>query len=257
MGDQWLNGQDFEPPPQWDEGFEFSGADEGSAENARFSEFFEALFRGEHAGGGRASPGCARHASGASRDNATAEDLEDAYSGVPYPAPGQDHHAKVVIDLEDTYRGAQRTISLDETFDLLPRTANYRRLTDLRESVGAVRGCRRKAKTCVTQGTSSELDYSQPLTAVVFAGTQPLTRLRSAAAGRWGPNETGTRWVPSAPGRRYRGARNCAIDSDARLGCRHGKTCIAQVVSATPARRKLTVSQRHDLVCFPTAKSAW
>ena len=30
-----------------------------------------------------------------------------------YSAPGQDHHAKVVIDLEDTYRGAQRTISLE------------------------------------------------------------------------------------------------------------------------------------------------
>ncbi|CAE6689338.1 Curved DNA-binding protein [Paraburkholderia nemoris] len=49
MGDQWRNGQDFEPPPQWDEGFEFSGGEDRGAEDARFSEFFEALFRGEHA----------------------------------------------------------------------------------------------------------------------------------------------------------------------------------------------------------------
>ncbi|ANB76187.1 DnaJ C-terminal domain-containing protein [Paraburkholderia phytofirmans] len=113
MGDQWRNGQDFEPPPQWDEGFEFSGGDDRGAEEARFSEFFEALFRGEHANGGRASTRRARHAAGAGDDRATAQDMEDAYGGVPHSARGQDHHAKVVIDLEDTYRGAQRTISLE------------------------------------------------------------------------------------------------------------------------------------------------
>ncbi|CAB3773534.1 DnaJ C-terminal domain-containing protein [Paraburkholderia humisilvae] len=113
MGDQWRNGQDFEPPPQWDEGFEFSGANDHGAGEARFSEFFEALFRGEHADGGRASTRRARHAAGAGPDNATAREMEDAYGGVPHSAPGQDHHAKVVIDLEDTYRGAQRTISLE------------------------------------------------------------------------------------------------------------------------------------------------
>jgi curved DNA-binding protein len=107
MGDQWRNGQDFEPPPQWDEGFEFSGANDRGAEDARFSEFFEALFRGEHAGGGAST----RHAWHAA--DATAQEMEDAYGGVPHSAPGQDHHAKVVIDLEDTYRGAQRTISLE------------------------------------------------------------------------------------------------------------------------------------------------
>jgi hypothetical protein len=42
----------------------------------------------------------------------TAQEMEDAYGGMPYSAPGQNHHAKVVIDLEDTCRGAQRTISL-------------------------------------------------------------------------------------------------------------------------------------------------
>ena len=113
MGDQWRDGQEFEPPPQWDEGFEFSGADDSGAGNPRFSEFFEAFFRGEHAGGGRASTGRARQAAGAGRENATAQEMEDAYAGVPHSAPGQDHHAKVVIDLTDTYRGAQRTISLE------------------------------------------------------------------------------------------------------------------------------------------------
>ena len=113
MGDQWHNGQDFEPPPQWDEGFEFSGADDGNAEDARFSEFFEALFRGEHAGGGRASTTRARDAARAGHRRPTAQEMEDAYGGVPHSAPGEDHHAKVVIDLADSYRGARRTISLE------------------------------------------------------------------------------------------------------------------------------------------------
>lgn len=40
MGDQWRNGQDFKPPAQWDEGFEFSGADNPGTEDARFREIF-------------------------------------------------------------------------------------------------------------------------------------------------------------------------------------------------------------------------
>jgi curved DNA-binding protein len=113
LGDQWRNGQDFEPPPRWDEGFEFSGADNSGAEDARFSEFFDALFRGQDAGGDRKSTRQARHAAGAGHARATDQELEDAYAGVGFSVPGQDHHAKVVIDLEDTYRGAQRTMSLE------------------------------------------------------------------------------------------------------------------------------------------------
>ncbi|MEA3087202.1 MAG: curved DNA-binding protein [Paraburkholderia sp.] len=113
LGDQWRNGQDFEPPPRWDEGFEFSGADNSDAEDERFSEFFDALFRGQDAGGDRRSTRQARHTAGAGHARATDQELEDAYAGVGFSVPGQDHHAKVVIDLEDTYRGAQRTISLE------------------------------------------------------------------------------------------------------------------------------------------------
>lgn len=69
-------GQDFQPPPGWDAGFEFSGREH--------SDFFEALF-GHQAGSGR-------HAH--------------------RPATGLDHHAKVLIDLADAYHGAQRSISL-------------------------------------------------------------------------------------------------------------------------------------------------
>jgi curved DNA-binding protein len=76
--------RDFQPPPGWDAGFEFSGrGDEGGGDH---SDFFEALF-------GRAARGAR-----ARRPEAH--------------MPGPDHHAKVLIDLEDAYRGAQRSISL-------------------------------------------------------------------------------------------------------------------------------------------------
>ena len=84
MGSQWKTGQDFQPPPGWDAGFEFSGGEFGGAAGADHSDFFEALF-GRHFGGG---PRATRQ------------------------AQGQDHHAKVLIDLIDAYRGAQRSISL-------------------------------------------------------------------------------------------------------------------------------------------------
>jgi curved DNA-binding protein len=85
IGTRYQRGQSFDPPPGWDSGFEFSGRDAGPGEAADFSDFFESLF-GRQARGAR-PPGAMHSASG-------------------------DHHAKVVIDLEDAYRGARRTISL-------------------------------------------------------------------------------------------------------------------------------------------------
>ena len=98
-GSQWEHQQaagahggrerDFQPPPGWDAGFEFSGrGDDDPRGSADHSDFFEALF-------GRAARGA--------RGGARRPDLQ---------MPGQDHHAKVMIDLEDAYRGAQRSISL-------------------------------------------------------------------------------------------------------------------------------------------------
>jgi curved DNA-binding protein len=94
------SGQPFEPPPGWDSGFEYSGrGDDGSASfsGGDFSEFFESLFgRMDSRANGHANAGPqARRRSAGSM-----------------PMPGDDHHAKVQIDLQDVYRGAQRTITL-------------------------------------------------------------------------------------------------------------------------------------------------
>ena len=89
LGENWQQGQEFRPPPGWDAGFEFRGSGAGGDSGA-FSDFFESLFG--H-GFDRAGPG----------------------SG--FRGRGEDHHAKVLIDLGDTYQGATRTISL-QTPDL-------------------------------------------------------------------------------------------------------------------------------------------
>src|SRR5258706_1765381 len=86
VGQRYRQGQEFRPPPGWDAGFEFSGADFGSAEGFDHSDFFDALF--------------GRHARSAQARRA------------PSAAQGEDHHAKVLIDLEDAYRGGRRSISL-------------------------------------------------------------------------------------------------------------------------------------------------
>ena len=87
LGQNWQAGQDFSPPPGWDAGFEFSGSGfDGNASG--YSDFFESLFGSafRQARGGQGSAGFAMR--------------------------GDDHHARVVIDLEDAYRGATRSISL-------------------------------------------------------------------------------------------------------------------------------------------------
>jgi curved DNA-binding protein len=83
------HGAEFQPPPDWNSGFEFSGRDSGTGFGDH-SAFFEALF-GRQAGGRGARPGAHR----AATDHR-----------------GQDHHAKVQIDLEDAYQGARRSITL-------------------------------------------------------------------------------------------------------------------------------------------------
>ena len=88
LGANWKAGQDFRPPPDWDAGFEFSGGGFTGGDGSAYSDFFESLFG--H-GFGQARPG--RGQAG-------------------FHARGEDHHAKVLIDLEDAYHGATRSISL-------------------------------------------------------------------------------------------------------------------------------------------------
>ena len=82
LGSDWNSQQGFRPPPDWGTGFEFHGAPRGSGGQHDFSDFFESLFG--QAGGARRG----------------------------FHMHGEDHHAKVLIDLEDSFHGASRSISL-------------------------------------------------------------------------------------------------------------------------------------------------
>jgi len=91
LGQNWKAGQDFNPPPDWDAGFEFNGGGFTGGNDADYSDFFESLFGQGFRSGGQ------RHAG-------------QQQGG--YQVRGEDHHAKVFIDLEDAYQGATRSIVL-------------------------------------------------------------------------------------------------------------------------------------------------
>jgi curved DNA-binding protein len=84
LGKDYRPGQDFRPPPNWDSGFEFSGPGQG---DAAYSDFFDALF-GAQARAGRGGRGEA------------------------HPGRGEDHHAKVLLDLQASLNGGTRSFTL-------------------------------------------------------------------------------------------------------------------------------------------------
>lgn len=107
LGANWKAGQDFRPPPEWNAGAEYAGRGFGGGENGDHSDFFESLFRQGFATAGKrgASPGGGRRT---------------------FSAKGEDHHAKIQIDLEDAYAGTTRTLSLrvpemDDQGHVVPR----------------------------------------------------------------------------------------------------------------------------------------
>ena len=117
LGPNWKEGQDFRPPPEWNAGTEHAGRRSARPsgrthpdhfgpfeENGDYSDFFESLFRqgfgstDDSRGGRRAR----------------------------FNTRGEDRHAKIQIDLEDSYAGATRTISLripemDDQGHVVPR----------------------------------------------------------------------------------------------------------------------------------------
>ena len=102
LGSNWNAQQDFNPPPGWDPGGFGAGGghhsrDYGDGQAEDFSDFFESLF-----GQGR-STGSRRRG---------------------FQMQGEDNHAKIQIDLEDSFNGASRSISLQ-----MPETGPDGRVT--------------------------------------------------------------------------------------------------------------------------------
>ncbi|MCI0749208.1 MAG: DnaJ domain-containing protein [Nevskiales bacterium] len=96
LGANWRAGQRFTPPPGWEA--QFSGGRRGDPDAASFSDLFSTLF-----GGGAGS-----------------------FGGNPFETGGfgpraQDQHAAITIQLEDSFRGSQKNILLNNG-----RTLNVR-----------------------------------------------------------------------------------------------------------------------------------
>ena len=118
LGKNWKAGQDFNPPPDWDAGFEFSGGGFTGSE-ADYSDFFESLF-GQGFGSAHAG-----HQRGG------------------YNTRGEDHHAKVLIDLEDAYNGATRSITLQSPeLDNSGHVVNKQRTLNVKIPKGVKQGQR-------------------------------------------------------------------------------------------------------------------
>lgn len=87
LGTDWRAGQEFRPPPDWDQGFSFAGGGFTHGDATQFSDFFESLF-------GRGFVWA---------------------PGEEFQARGEDTYAKVLIDIDDAYHGATRTLTLRQT----------------------------------------------------------------------------------------------------------------------------------------------
>lgn len=89
LAKNWKAGQDFKAQPDWDAGFEFRGGGYTGSDASGYSDFFDTLF-GQDFGSTQ----------------------QKSYPHTRYKTPGEDHHAKILIDLEDAYHGATRSITL-------------------------------------------------------------------------------------------------------------------------------------------------
>lgn len=106
LGQNYQSGQDFQPPPDWDAGYEFADGPRAGATD--HSDFFEQLF------GRMSGAGFRGRAEG-------------------FQFRGEDHHAKVLLDVEDSFTGATKQITLravqvdaEGRPHIVPRTLNVK-----------------------------------------------------------------------------------------------------------------------------------
>ncbi len=113
LGNHWQTGEEFQPPPGWNFGFEFgNGPVSGGASASDFSDFFESLF-------------------GTARSQHTHN----------FTHPGEDQQVKLAITLEEAYHGSQRRLQLQipET-DMLGRVVPTTRTLDVKIPPGVTEG---------------------------------------------------------------------------------------------------------------------
>ena len=155
LGQNWKAGQDFTPPPGWEnvrvDYGDFGGGFGGGGGSADFSDFFESLF-----GGRRGAQAGARRGAGFSRR-------------------GQDVEAEISITLEEAHRGATRSITLQMT-----ETCPDCRGTGVKD-----------AKTCPTCRGAGVVRHPKSLDVTIPAGVREGSVIRLAGQGEPGSNGAG------------------------------------------------------------------
>jgi len=130
LGQNWQQGAGAEPPPGWDQEFNFTGGGFTGGDDAAFSEFFESLF-GRGARGGRG----ARPGAGGFGGPGGFTDFGD------FHGRGQDHFARVEITLEEAYRGGQHPVTLQSpSVDARGGVKGQQRTLNVRIPAGVTEG---------------------------------------------------------------------------------------------------------------------
>jgi len=92
LGSNWKAGQSgFQPPPDWEQDFDFGGGGYTQGQTHDYSSFFEDLFGGRE--------GAQYYQSGSTGRSA-------------YRSKGENVRAKIMIDLEDSFNGTTKNITL-------------------------------------------------------------------------------------------------------------------------------------------------
>jgi curved DNA-binding protein len=95
LGANWKQGQNFNPPPGWEDVFSGAGSAAGAGFGASgFSDFFESMF------GGGFSQGSAGF------------NQSRGFNQSGFQSKGADQHASISITLEDAFHGAKKNIRL-------------------------------------------------------------------------------------------------------------------------------------------------
>ncbi len=94
LGANWKSGQNFNPPPGWQDIFSGAEFSQGGFETSGFSDFFESLFGGGFAQGQTSG----FHRSGFNQGGMRTQ--------------GADQHANISISLEEAFHGAKKNIRL-------------------------------------------------------------------------------------------------------------------------------------------------
>lgn len=99
LGPNWQNGQNFEPPPGYEN---FAGGFGGSG----FSDFFETIFGGGFGGGGFGGQGGGYH-----------QDPFGGFGGAgfrPGPSKGRDIETTLELTLEEAYAGGRKNVAFQD-----------------------------------------------------------------------------------------------------------------------------------------------